>query len=268
LLARRQLGHRLRLLRKAAGKTLGDVEMTGLGSVSKLYRLESGQVAVRTGDVRELCLLYGASDEVLDRLIALAKASKVGGWQEDYLDVLLPGFGLYLDLEATATTLQTYNPELIHGLLQSPEYTRVLVDEREVQQAQLERWLEARRTRQRAALDREPPLRVTQILGQAALTRVIGSPEIAAAQLEYLAELNRRAHIDIRVLPWDSGWHPALAGGGFTIVSYAEEADPDFVYVESFTVARYLEKRGELAAYRQLWDILTGQSVPLEEFLR
>lgn len=269
LLARRQVGHRLRLLRKAAGKTLGDVEMARIGSVSKLYRMESGQVAVRPGDVRELCALYGVPDDVLEGLLALARASKVGGWQEDYLDVLLPGFALYVDLEATATTLQTYNAELIHGLLQTADYTRAVIEaELEAGPVQQVRQLEARQARQRAALDRDPPLRITQVLGQAALTREVGSAAIMAAQLEHLRELNRRDQIEVRVLPWRSGAHRALSGGAFTIMSYADPADPDFVYVESLTGARYLERRRELAAYRQLWDILRTRSAPLEEHLR
>lgn len=269
LLARRQLGRRLRLLRKAAGRTLEGVELTGIGSISKLYRIESGQVPVRPGDVRELCLLYGAADDDLDRLLALAKASKAGGWQEDYGDILLPGFGLYVDLEATATTLQTYDSELIHGLLQTPEYTRAIVAAApEVDRSQEPRVLQARRVRQRAAFDRDPPLRISQLLGEAALTRVIGSAETMAAQRDHLRELNRREHLEVRVLPWAAGAHRALAGGAFTIMNYVEAADPDFVYVESLTVARYLEKPRELAAYRRLWDILTGQSVSLEEFLR
>jgi transcriptional regulator with XRE-family HTH domain len=269
LLARRQLGHRLRLLRKAAGKTLGDVETAGVGSVSKLYRMESGQVSVRPGDVRELCVLYGTPDEALEGLLALARASKVGSWQEDYADVLLPGFGLYVDLEATATTLQTYDAELIHGLLQTPDYTRAVIEaEFEFTEAEQARQLEARLARQSAALDRDPPLRVTQILGQAALSRVVGSPEIMAAQVEHVRQLDRRENVEIRILPWESGAHRALAGGAFTIMSYAEAADPDFVYMESLTGARYLEEEPQLRAYRWLWDRLARKSVPLEEFRR
>jgi transcriptional regulator with XRE-family HTH domain len=269
LLARRQLGHRLRLLRKAAGKTLGDVETAGIGSVSKLYRMESGHAPVRPGDVRELCVLYGAPDPALEGLLALAKASKAGSWQERYADVLLPGFGLYVDLEATATRLETYDVELIHGLLQTPDYTRAVIEtEFEFTEAHQARQLEARLVRQHAALDRDPPLRVTQILGQAALSRVIGSAEVMAAQLEHLRQLDRREGIEISVLPWGSGAHRALAGGAFTIMSYAEAADPDFVYVESLTIAQYLEEEPQLRAYRLLWDRLIRQSIPLEESLR
>jgi transcriptional regulator with XRE-family HTH domain len=269
LLARRQLGRRLRALRKRAGKTLADVAVTGIGSETKLYRMETGQVAVRTGDVRDLCVLYGAADGLLDGLLALARASKQGSWQEDYEDVLIPGFGLFIDLEAAATTLQAYDPELVHGLLQTPDYSRAVIETGPINvgESQVRRELEVRAARQRATRERQPPLRITQILGEAALSRVIGSPEVMAAQVEQLRALNRLEQVEIRVLPWRVGSHPAIASGPFTIMDFADPADPDVVYLESITGARYLEQANHLRTYRRVWDILARQSIPLEEHL-
>lgn len=269
LLARRQLGRRLRLLREGARKTQEDVEISGIASHSKLYRIEAGRTLVRPGDVRELCALYGAPEDVQEGLIALARATRAGSWQEDFVDILLPGFGLFVDLEAAATTLQTYDPELVHGLLQTPEYTWALCTANpEIGKARAAQLLEVRRARQRAALDRDPPVRITQILGQGALTRMIGSPEITVAQLEHLRELNRREHIEVRVLPWVSGANPALNLGAFTIMDFPAAADPDVVYLEALTTARYLEQEEHLREYRRVWRILAGQSIPLEDHFR
>jgi hypothetical protein len=147
---------------------------------------------VRVGEVRELCALDGAPDTALDGLLALAlaRASRAGSWQEDFVDILLPGFGLYVDIEAAATTLQAYDPELIHGLLQAPDYARAVIEgEPDIGKSQRAQRLEVLLARQRAVLDRDPPLRVTHILGEAALTRVIGSPEVMTAQLAHLTTL-------------------------------------------------------------------------------
>jgi transcriptional regulator with XRE-family HTH domain len=269
LLARRQLGRRLRLLREAARKTQEDVEISGIASHSKLYRIEAGRTLVRPGDVRELCALYGAPEDVQEGLIALARATRAGSWQEDFADILLPGFGLFVDLEAAAVTLQAYGPELIHGLLQTPEYTRALCTaDPDLGKAQIAQLLELRLARQKAALDRDPPLRITQILGQAVLTRVVGSPQITSAQLKHLRELNRCEHIQVRFLPWDAGPHPVLNMGGFTVMGFPADADPDVVYLESVTTARYLERENHLREYRRVWRILAGQSLPLEDHFR
>jgi transcriptional regulator with XRE-family HTH domain len=55
-MVRRELGRRLRQLRHAAGKTEADVEQANLASRVKLWRIETGKVRVKVGDVRGLCV--------------------------------------------------------------------------------------------------------------------------------------------------------------------------------------------------------------------
>jgi transcriptional regulator with XRE-family HTH domain len=266
-LARRQLGVRLRRLQEAARKTMADVETAGIGSPSKIWRIESGRSSVRSGDVRELCVLYDAPDEALDPLLALARATKGEGWWEDWNDVLMVGFGLYLDLEATATAIYTYDAELIHGLLQTPEYHRAITVAKSVAaKAEMRRFEELRQERIRAVLDREAPCRLTAVIGEAALRRIIGSPDIMAGQLEHLRELVGLRNVQIRVLTWMAGAHAGLRGGAFTLMDFDDPEDPNIVYLESHTSARYLEQKTELRKYRDVWTILTRQSVPIEEY--
>jgi hypothetical protein len=245
---------------------MADVETAGIGSPSKIWRIESGRSSVRTGDVRELCVLYRAPDEALDPLLALARATKGEGWWEDWNDFLMVGFGLYLDLEATATAIYTYDAELIHGLLQTPEYHRVIAVSDGMEGAALVRDEELRRERQRLTLQRDKPCRLTAIVGEAALHRVIGSPEIMAGQLRYLRELASQGSVEIRVLPWAAGAHAGLRGGAFTRMNFDDPEDPNIVYLETHTSARYLEQETELRKYREVWTILTRESVPLEEY--
>jgi hypothetical protein len=137
----------------------------------------------------------------------------------------------------------------------------------DVRESQVQRELTVRAARQRATLEQQPPPRITQILGEAALSRVIGSPQVMAAQVGHLRELNRLGQVEIRVLPWRAGSHPAIASGPFTIMDFADPTDPDVVYLESIIGSRYLEQEDHLRKCRRVWDILTGQSIPLEEHL-
>lgn len=269
-LARRQLGVRLKRLREAAGKTLADVETaTGVGSASKLWRIETGRTSVRTGDVRDLCALYETPAAELEPLLALARASKGEGWWEDYTDVVLAGFGLYLDLEAAAASINAYDAELIHGLLQTPDYHRAVTvaESRTVTDADMERFEQLRAERVRATLGRPTPCQLTAIIGEAALHRQIGTPEIMTRQLKHLSRLVADDAVDIRVLTWTVGSHAALRSGAFTILDFADEDDPDVVYLETLTDARYRESDPHLRAYREAWAMLVQQSVPLKEHL-
>ena len=263
---RRQLGRRLRRLRNAAGKTELDVEEAGLASRVKLWRIETGKVAVKVGDVRGLCWLYGADAKTTDTLSMMAFGSRDQGWWEDYDEVFPTWFNLYVGLESSADEIRTYDPELVHGLLQIPDYVRALrlsFDPDDTEEG-VQRQIEFRQERQQTLFDRSPLPRLTAVLGAGVLARPVGGSRVMAEQITRLLELNRREHIDIRVLPWDVGAHPAMHIGAFTIMDFHNDDDPAVVYLETHTGARYLERPDELAEYRRVFDRIYDRTIPIE----
>lgn len=255
-MVRRQLGRHLRHLRDSAGKTEADVEEANLASRTKLWRIETGKVAVKVGDIRGLCWLYGTDPKTTDALAALSVGTRDQGWWEDYG---ANSFGLYPGLEATADELRLYNAELVPGLLQTPGYVRALGPPNGVQ-----RWVPRTDGRQQTLLTRTPPQRLVAILGPAVLTRPIGGPAVLAEQLACLQDLSRRDNIDIRILPWEAGAHPAMYAGPFTIFDFHHDEDPAVVHAETHTGARYLEKPDELAEYRRVFDLTYRKTTPIE----
>ena len=266
---RRQLGRRLRRLRDLAGKTEKDLVEANLLSRAKLHRIETGRSPVKVPDVRALCWMYGADEATTEALSALAVGTNGQGWQEDYGDVAPGWFSLYLGLEAAATELRTYGPELIHGLLQAPPYIRALLEagNADNDEAAIQRQIKLRRERHQVLISRVPPLRLTAVLGPGVLARLVGGPAVMAEQTHRLRELGALDHIDIRVLPWSAGAHAAMVSP-FTILDFDNADDPAVVYLENQTGARYLEKKEELAEYRRIFDSVAEKSVSIEEFIR
>jgi transcriptional regulator with XRE-family HTH domain len=262
---RRQLGRRLKHLREDDGKTIRSVQDAKLFSESKVARIEAGKVPVKIGDVWTLCRFYHASGEVTDALASLAEGTSSDGWWEDYRDVVPEWFGLYIGLEGSCDELCTYHPELVHGLLQTPDFARAVIatdgpnDEEVIQKR-----LKLRVDRQRAALDR-PDRAIRVVMGAGALSLVIGSAEVMAEQLDHLVRLDATDGVDIRVLPWTVGAHAGL-NGSFTIMDFDDPDDPSLVYLEFMMGARYLEHDRQVSAYRQTFDLLSGQAVPIKEF--
>jgi transcriptional regulator with XRE-family HTH domain len=256
----------LRRLRETAGKTERDLEEANLLSRAKLWRIETGRTPVKVPDVRALCWLYGADEATTEALSALAVGTNGQGWQEDYGDVLPGWFSLYLGLEAAATQLYTYGAELVHGLLQTPEYARAIHQASNNDEVAIQRQVKLRQERQQVITGRVPPLRVTAILNAAVLARPVGDADVMAGQEKRLQELAKLDHVDIRVLPWEAGAHAAMVSP-FTILDFDDPDDPAVVYLESQTGARYLEKPEELAEYRRIFSSIEARSVPLEEFI-
>ena len=77
---RRELGALLRRLRTEKGLTVEQAADRLLFSMSKLSRMETGHGVATPRDIRDLCDLYGVTDEAQrDHLMQLAAEGKRGG---------------------------------------------------------------------------------------------------------------------------------------------------------------------------------------------
>ncbi len=263
-MGRRSLGRQLRRLRETAGKKPEDVR--SVGSRQKIWRMEAGKGPYKYADVRALCFMYGADEMTTDRLTDLAGMTDQENIWEDFNDLLIPGFGLYLDLEQSAAGLRTYDSELIHGLLQTPEYHERITVGEGLDDATRARAAQLRTARIESAFGGHSPLDFVAVLGESALHRVIGSAAVMSEQMRYLRELTEeKATIEVRILPWSAGAHPGLRSGAFTLLEFPDP-DTDVVYLESHTDARYLEKENKVRVYRDVWETLMRKSVRLEEY--
>jgi transcriptional regulator with XRE-family HTH domain len=267
-LVRRQLGRHLRRLRLAAGKTHADAETAGMGHRSTLWRIEAGRAKVRPSTVRALCWLYDADDATSDALYAMARQAEQPGWWEEYREDLPTWFTLYVELEAAARRISTYQPSVVDGRLQTPDYARALFTAGypRLSADEVERQVVIRVQRQQQLLTGEDPVRLKAVLCEAVLLRAVGGPAVLAAQREYLRTLNERETVDVRVLTFASGAHPAVRGQ-FTVLDLDGDADPDVVYLESLNGGRYLEMPSDLARYRSIFTELRERATPLEEYL-
>jgi hypothetical protein len=265
---RRQLARRLRRLRDAARKTTADVEESGLASRVKLWRLETGQLSVKVGDVRGLCWLYRADAATTDMLAEWALASRRQGWWEDFDEPMSARDGLYAGLEATAHHLYVYELGRVPDLLQTADYTRAqyLAVKPTAAETAVRDYVKRCQERQAALTHRDPPMRLTAVLNESALNRYVGGPDVMGEQIRLLRELADHVHVDIRYLPWRAGAHPAIHAGGFTILDFTDPDDPDVVYVRTHTGARYLELPTELAEYRRIFTSIYAMSVPISDY--
>jgi hypothetical protein len=252
---RRQLGSKLRQLRLAAGKDVMDVTEAGLGSKAKMSRIETGKGPVRIADVRALCWLYGVDGPTTDALAALAPGTQ----QEDWWEALgvVPGyFGLYAGLEATASRIRSFEPQLVHGLLQTEDYARAVISADPFLSSEVvKQRVRFRLERQQRSMDG-----VTVIMGESAVRLVAGSDEVMADQLDHL----RASAADVRILPFSAG--PVPRSSFWAMFAFDDVEDPPVVYVEGGRIARYLDKPADWADYEAVWAILMDRAVPIGEW--
>ncbi|MEV4106347.1 helix-turn-helix transcriptional regulator [Nonomuraea sp. NPDC049695] len=253
-LRRRRLAGELRLLRERSRLT-GEQAGERLGwSVSKVSRIETAQVGVRTGDLTALCDLYGVSGAKREALHELARTAMRRGWWETY-ESISTDYANYIGLESEAAGIRCFSQTLIHGLLQTEDYARAVIRAALMPftpASEIDRRVEIRMTRQKI-LYADNPLSIWMVLDEAALNRLVGGSEVMRAQHESLIRMSELPNVTIQVLACSVGAHPG-ANTPFSILSFPEVYDPDVVYIETMTSSLWIEDDREVHSYSLAFD--------------
>lgn len=129
-------------------------------------------------------------------------------WREIRHGSLLEGFPQYVGHEGRAVEIRLYNIGIIPGLLQTPEYARVLADSAVQRGAITPEQAEERVSflaERQAALVRPRPPMVFVILDESCIRRPIGGAAVMSAQLNHLVEFAARPNTLLQVAPYEIG---------------------------------------------------------------
>jgi transcriptional regulator with XRE-family HTH domain len=258
---RKRLGTELRRLREQARLTCESVGQRLDCSGTRISRIETGRISVRPGDVRELLEVYGVTGDQADALAELAREARRKGWWHRFGPVTPSWLEPYLGLEAEAAGLRDFQSMVLPGLVQTEDYTRAIL--RAAPGAgpaeDIEQQVALRMERQ-AVLDGSVPPELRLVLSEAALRVQVGGPEVMRAQLRKLAEVAGRGQVTLQVLPAGAAAH-VQAVSPFTILDFADPADPPVVYTEHLTGSLVLDDPGEVRAYTAVFERLRAEAL-------
>ncbi|MEU8624348.1 helix-turn-helix transcriptional regulator [Streptomyces sp. NPDC048669] len=129
-------------------------------------------------------------------------------WREIRHGSLLEGFPQYVGHEGRAVEIRLYNIGIIPGLLQTPEYARVLADSAvrrgAITPEQAEERVSFLAERQAALLRPRPPM-VFVTLDESCIRRPIGGAAVMDAQLARLVEFAGLPNTLLQVAPYEIG---------------------------------------------------------------
>ncbi|ONI80007.1 hypothetical protein ALI144C_23120 [Actinosynnema sp. ALI-1.44] len=258
LVRRWRLGRQLRSLREDAGKTMSQAAAYIGVKRPTISRIETGRQAILPKNVKFLCQFYDVGAPEVDTLLRQAEESNERGWWLSYADAIPDWFEMYVGFEADAKQISAYSAERLPGLLQTPDYVRAVNEGTplgKLRDTQVEKLIAFRQARQARLVEKRTPYRV--VLNEAVVRRSIGDMR---AQVRHLIEMSERDHVTLQVLTFDSGPHPAMAGG-FDLVTLPDEPSPNFVYVEQENGAVYLERPADTARYTAIAEALATQAL-------
>ena len=164
------------------------------------------------------------------------------------------------EVEQEATTLRSWEPIVVPGLLQTADYARAVlragrpdaIDEK------IEELVTARLTR-RKTLDREDPPRLWFVVDESVLHRQAGCRKVMHEQLQALVEAAERSNVTIQVVPTSAGIHAGHLGA-FALASL--NGKPDVVYLENAHSGQVSDQPEDVRAIANIWEAIHEETLP------
>ena len=269
--ARRRVRMALREAREVKGATQLDVAEEMEWSLSKVIRIENGDVSIAPNDLKPLLAFLGIKDRArVNALIADARISRtrqhVSWWQQPEFRELNDPLRRYIEYEAVATEIRSFYIRYLPGPLQLPEYAAALTGPfvEELPAKKVDAVIEARRLRREALLSRLGSISYFVVLDEAVFQRSTGGPVVFAAQLRELLRLADERLARIRMLPFSLDM-PIANNASFDVLSLGRGAmGNDVLYRENGTVDELIEDRPTISRhlnrFNQLWQVSTDEA--------
>ncbi|MFE7133566.1 helix-turn-helix domain-containing protein [Streptomyces sp. NPDC057638] len=195
-----ELGSALRALRDSSGLEAKAVARGAAMSRSKLSKIETGRMAPSVTDVDLILTAIGVSEAVKAEYMTAAReaATEATAWRL----VRRLGYSRKQQqvqaLEAQTSVLRLFQPSLVPGLLQTPDYIRAVFARKNLSAEQLDRTIMARLARQSVLRTEGKTFRFT--ITEPVLRWRILPPLAMAEQVDRLVSLSRLPGVDIRVV--------------------------------------------------------------------
>ncbi|MPZ66638.1 MAG: helix-turn-helix domain-containing protein [Pseudonocardiaceae bacterium] len=223
---------------------------TGL-SQARLSRIEQGKSLPTEDEVRELARLYSADEDQVDELVKLAHDLRAG--IRDSRLVVQRGNTLALQqrwnrIEGQATTVRSYHPVVVLGVLQTPAYAAV------ASRHPVDSAVVASRVRRHERLLAEPGRRHLLIQTEGALRQTVGSAAVMTEQLDAILAAAEAPNVELGVIPTNRPLD-LLVGSGFHVY------DDTAAVVGLEVAAATLTEASDVAHFRGLWDRLWEAAV-------
>ncbi|MFE7842730.1 helix-turn-helix domain-containing protein [Streptomyces sp. NPDC057474] len=257
--AREALGARLRELRLSApGRRLTGTELATLygWNKSKVSRLENGRQTPTPEDLRKWAEATGQS-EAYDELVARLRGfeSHIRSWRRQLAAGHKPVQDTHLSAHADASVFRGWEPAMIFGILQTPDYARsIFTRYSELQRSprDTEEAVRSRMKRQETLYDSSK--RFHLIMWEATLHALVCPPSVLAAQLDRLAGAVGLDTVELGIIPLSASLKipPATA---FWIY------DDRQVIVENWHAELWIDDEASVDTYLRTWKTLRESAV-------
>jgi hypothetical protein len=228
--------------------------------------METGDRGMYVEDVATLLGLYRVPAKRRTELLNLVREGATRNWYRASMGEVPEEWQDLIRFEAEASALTSFEPLLIPGLFQTPEYMQAILfgTTDGLPESQLDVLVRTRMSRQ-AILGKRSAPELNVIIYEVALRCPVGGSSVMRSQLKHLLACADRPNITVRVLPFAIGAHTGL-DGPFLILDFPDQ--PSLVCLEHHGNTAFLEEEKHLKATRMAWRRLSAMALAGDESLR
>ncbi|BAL90600.1 putative DNA-binding protein [Actinoplanes missouriensis 431] len=271
--SRRRVRLALRAAREATGLSQGAVVKELGWSLSKLQRVEIGEVAISPTDLRALLDHYGVADE--GRIARLTDDARVARreryWTEqDDRQSLPAGLRQLIQFEEAASIIRIYQIGVVPGLLQTAEFAGAILGWWDQSLSEEDRRIryEHRLARRERVIDRDGAPRLQLVISESVLQHEVGGFEVTARQFEELVRVADRPGVQVRVLPFNVGAYTS-SYGSFTIAQLDDaDAEDAVLYREVYLQDELIQDPDVVSDHQKAFERFWGKLAYDEEVSR
>jgi transcriptional regulator with XRE-family HTH domain len=259
-LARRHVRLRVRRARESLGLTQTQMAEAMEWSLSKVMRIENGDITMAPNDLKSLLTHLKITDRAdVDALVQAAKRSrKRQQWWDapKFRDFLSPAMLQLIQLENEAKSIRYFYSLLIPGRLQIPAFANAVINAYadDLTREQITARLEFRRRRHASRARADGPM-MYLLLDESVLHRRLGvGARILGEQLDELVKLIDAGTLVIRVVRYETD-APIPMLGTYEIHDLADEDDDSaLIYRESDLVDDIVDDPDKIARHRDIFE--------------
>lgn len=257
----------LRAAREAKQLTQGQVAKAMQWSLSKVIRIEKGEVNVSANDLRVLLDHLDVRDpKQVNQLLDDARLSRQERWQIDPADRehMTPAMIEAHQYENVATTMRAY-AVIVPGILQTREYATALFMNASsgLSKDTVTARIDARLARRERILYQKQPPTYLALLDESALQRSFCGAAILADQLDYIARTARDTPLLVRVLPFTAPDVVMVNAGSFNLYDL-DKGESALLYRERLGKDETNFTEPEVTGHREAFDRMWAVSLDEE----
>ena len=256
-IARRRVRLALREARERADLTQHQVAEEMEWSLSKVIRIENGDVSISPNDLRPLLAYLGIKDRaVVASMIAdarIARTRQRQAWYQaaEFREHLTDELRKLTEYETEAAEIRYYSIYYIPGPLQTTAYATALMGRYEDELTEEQRrWRVEARTQRRQTLLARTGVQILLMVDESVLRRTIGGPRVFAEQLRDLQKHAEDGSIRIRMVPFSLD-APVTNNASFDLLLLSEG---EVLYRETGLGDELIEDRETIAKHRARYD--------------